>query len=224
MPTADLLDRGRDAFARQSWADAYARLAAADRDASLEPDDLERLATAAYLTGDEPAAVTVLTRAYHQSVGRGEIERAARCGFWLSHHLLLGGDAIQSGGWLTRTQRMLDDRQLDCLERGYLLVIVALNDFRHGDAAGSYTTSCQLAKIADRFGDPDLATFGQLCRSKALIELGETAGAMELLDEAIVAVASREVSPIASGIVCCAAILACRNALDLGRAHRWTAV
>lgn len=224
MTTVDVLDQGRDAYARQAWADAYTHLSAADQAAPLQPDDLERLATAAYLTGDETAAVTVLARTYHDSVGRGEIERVARCGFWLSHHLLLGGDAIQSGGWLTRTQRMLDDRQLDCLERGYLLVIVALNAIRDGDAAGSYATSRQLAKIADRYGDPDLATFGRLCQGKALIQLGETAEAMELLDEAIVAVASREVSPIVSGIVCCAAILACRNALDLGRAHRWTAV
>ncbi|MFW6034585.1 MAG: LuxR C-terminal-related transcriptional regulator [bacterium] len=224
MPTADVLDRGRDAYARQSWADAYARLAEADRATHLEPGDLERLATAAYLTGNEAGAVTVLTRAYHALVDLGEIERAARCGFWLSHHLLLAGDQTQSRGWLSRTQRLLDDRQLDCLERGYLLVIVALYAIGANDAAGSYTTSCQLSKIAEQFGDPDLATFGLLCRGKALIELGETAEAMELLDEAIVAVASREVSPIASGIVCCAAILACRNALDLHRTHRWTTV
>ncbi|MFW6092181.1 MAG: DNA-binding response regulator, partial [Actinomycetota bacterium] len=132
MTTVDVLDQGRAAYARQEWANAYTHLAAADRATPLDPGDLERLATAAYLTGDEPAAVTVLTRAFHESVGRDEIERAARCGFWLSHHLLLGGDAIQSGGWLTRTQRMLDDRQLDCLERGYLLVIVALNAIRDG--------------------------------------------------------------------------------------------
>ncbi|MFW6034159.1 MAG: LuxR C-terminal-related transcriptional regulator [bacterium] len=224
MTTVDVLDQGRDAYARQAWADAYTHLSAADRATPLGPDDLERLATAAYLTGDEAGAVAVLTRAYHLLIDREEIERAARCGFWLSHHLLLAGDETPSRGWLSRTQRLLDDRQLDCLERGYLLVIVALYAIGAKDAAGSYTTSCQLSKIAEQFGDPDLATFGLVCRGKALIELGETAEAMELLDEAIVAVASREVSPIASGIVCCAAILACRNALDLGRAHRWTAV
>ncbi len=43
------LDRGRTAFARQAWGDAYAQLKAADREAALEPEDLERLAIAAHL-------------------------------------------------------------------------------------------------------------------------------------------------------------------------------
>jgi hypothetical protein len=49
--TADALDRGRQLFGRRAWAGALAELSAADRDASLAPDDLERLATAAYLAG-----------------------------------------------------------------------------------------------------------------------------------------------------------------------------
>ena len=45
------LNRGRECFARRAWADAYAQLSAADREAPLEPEDLERLAMAAYLVG-----------------------------------------------------------------------------------------------------------------------------------------------------------------------------
>ena len=48
MPTVDNLNRGRDAFCRRAWTDAYVSLAAADRDKPLQSDDLERLATAAY--------------------------------------------------------------------------------------------------------------------------------------------------------------------------------
>ena len=51
MAGADALDQGRRSFAGQAWADAYAQLSAADRHAPLEPEDLERLATAAYLVG-----------------------------------------------------------------------------------------------------------------------------------------------------------------------------
>ena len=43
-------DRGRASFGRQAWGDAYAQLTAADREAALEPEDLERLAIAAQLT------------------------------------------------------------------------------------------------------------------------------------------------------------------------------
>lgn len=223
MSAVDVVERGRAAFSLQQWGEAYAQLSAADREAPLAPDDLERLATAAYLVGKETDSVAAWTRAYHELVGLGEVERAARCGFWLSHNLLLEGEAAQSRGWLARVQRLLDDRQLDCVERGYLLVVAGLYAIGEGDPAGSYATNCQVAKIADRFGDPDLVTFGLLCRGKALIELGETAEAMALLDEAIVAVAAREVSPIVTGIVYCAAILACRSVFDLRRAHEWTA-
>lgn len=223
MSAADAVERGRTAFSFQQWGEAYSQLSAADREAPLAPDDLDRLATASYLVGKEADSVAAWTRAYHELLDRGEIERAARCGFWLSHNLLLKGEAAQSRGWLARVQRLLDDRQLDCVERGYLLVVVGLYAMGEGDAASSYATNCQVAKIADRFGDPDLVTFGLLCRGKALIELGETNEAMGLLDEAIVAVAAREVSPIATGIVYCAAILACRSVFDLRRAHEWTA-
>ena len=51
MTAAGALDRGRAAFERQAWAEAYAQLTAADREAALEPEDLERLASAAHLLG-----------------------------------------------------------------------------------------------------------------------------------------------------------------------------
>ena len=45
------LERGRASFARRAWLDAFTALSSADRNAPLEPDDLERFATAAYLVG-----------------------------------------------------------------------------------------------------------------------------------------------------------------------------
>ena len=50
MTTAETLERGRESFGRHDWTDAYARFSAADRENALGPDDLERLATTAYLT------------------------------------------------------------------------------------------------------------------------------------------------------------------------------
>ena len=45
------VDRGREAFDRQAWGRAYEELSTAADTESLEVDDLERLASAAYLTG-----------------------------------------------------------------------------------------------------------------------------------------------------------------------------
>jgi hypothetical protein len=48
------LERGRASYARRAWLDAFTELSSADRDVPLESQDLERLATAAYLVGKYP--------------------------------------------------------------------------------------------------------------------------------------------------------------------------
>ena len=51
MTASASLDLGRAAFERQAWGNAYQHLTAVDREAALEPEDLERLAIAAHLVG-----------------------------------------------------------------------------------------------------------------------------------------------------------------------------
>jgi hypothetical protein len=66
MTTADALDRGREAFGRWAWADAFEELSPADQEAPLAPEDLERLAAAAYLVGRDADRDAVLARAHQQ--------------------------------------------------------------------------------------------------------------------------------------------------------------
>ncbi|MGI8628529.1 MAG: hypothetical protein ACR2J5_18470 [Geodermatophilaceae bacterium] len=51
MSEGDELLRGRESFQDRAWSEAYDQFQAADEGSSLEPQDLERLASAAYLTG-----------------------------------------------------------------------------------------------------------------------------------------------------------------------------
>jgi len=221
--TANTLDRARESFGRQDWADAYARLSAADQEASLDIEDLERLAVAAVLVGKDDESADVWARAYHECLRLGNAARAARCAFWLAFGLLNRGEMARSGGWLTRARRLLDEEQHDCVEQGYLLVPVALQSLGEGDAATAYATFEQAAKIGDRFRDWDLVTMTRLGRGQSLILLGRTADGAELLDEAMVAATAGEVSPVVVGIVYCAAIEACHWTFDLRRAQEWTA-
>jgi DNA-binding CsgD family transcriptional regulator len=221
MISADSLERGRESHARRAWGDAYAQLSAADREGSLEPEDLERLATAAYLFGKDTD--DIWARAYHAFLDGGDRERAARCAFWLVLDLLTRGELARANGWLARTQHLLEDGRCDCAERGLVLVLAARQHIKLGDITAAHDNACQAVELAHRFEDPDLQVFSRLILGQITARRGNAAHAAALFDEIMVAVTVGDVSPIAVGIVYCAVIDTCYSQFDLGRAREWTA-
>ena len=87
------LRHGRESFERRSWAESYRLLQAADRDAPLDAEDLERLAIAAYLVGRDVDCEAFTARAHQAFLDRGDYEGAARAAFWLGF-ALMGRGAI----------------------------------------------------------------------------------------------------------------------------------
>jgi ATP/maltotriose-dependent transcriptional regulator MalT len=221
MSTA--IERGRESFQSQGWGDAYAQLSAADKETPLEPDDLERLAVAAFLVGRDADSVGVWERAHQACLSGGETTRAARCAFWLGFTLVLKGETARGGAWLARLRRLLDEYQTDCAEEGFFLVAVALQKMDEGEAEAAYATSEEISAIADRFSDPDLVAISRLVRGQALIQLGDTAQGVAWLDEVMISVTSNEVSPLVVGLIYCAVIEAFQAIFDLHRAKEWTA-
>jgi DNA-binding CsgD family transcriptional regulator len=193
-----------------AWKDLHTALS---RAGTLSAEDLERLATAAYMLGDEAEYLAVLERAHRAHLDNGAVERAVRCGFWIGLQLTLRGDIGRATGWLGRAQRRLADR--DCVERGYLQLLAALlqDDERKLDAA---------AELGQRFGDADLLSLAVQEQGNARILGGDIEAGLSLLDEAMVAVTAGELSPIATGLVYCSVIITCQNAYELRRAQEWT--
>lgn len=219
----DVRERGRVAFTRRAWGEAYAELFAADRDAPLGIEDLERLAVAAYMLGRDDESADAWERAHQACLHLGDAVRAARCAFWLAFGLINRGEVARGGGWLARVQRLLDDTDRDCVERGYLLAPAAIARFAAGDPATAYATFSQAAAIGDQFHDPDLMVLARTGQGRTLIRLGKIAEGMVLLDEVMVAVMADAVSPILVGATYCSVMDACREIFDLRRAREWTA-
>jgi ATP/maltotriose-dependent transcriptional regulator MalT len=214
--------RGREAFVRRQWREAYTQLSAADRAQPLEPADLERFATAAYLTGKDAEATSLWTRAHHQLVDQGKTERAAQWGFWLSLILLLNGETARCTGWLARSQRLLKHQGDNCVELGYGCVVYGLLAMRQGDLEGAADSFDKALALAERFADPDLLALALLSLGQSLIMSGKIADGVARLDEAMVAATEGEVSPVLTGIIYCAVILTCQRIFDLRRAREWT--
>ena len=217
------LERGRDLYVREAWTDAHEALTAADRSNPLGADDLELLATSAYMIGHEDDYLGLLERAHRAHLAAGRELAALRCAFWVGVTLARRGEMGRAGGWLGRAQRLLDRQEGDCVERGYLLVPAIFEQEAGGDWEGAAATAGEAAAIAERFGDSDLFALAAHERGHILIQNGRLKDGLGLLDEAMVAVTAGELSPIVSGIVYCGVILACQDAHEVRRAQEWTA-
>ena len=222
MGPASDLERGRDSHAREAWTDAYESLSAADRSAPLGAEDVERLSTAAYMIGREDDYFDLLARAHRAYIDAGRELDAFRCALWVGVTLASHGDMGRAGGWLGRAGRLLDRHEGECVERGYMLLPVVFQREAGGDLEGAAATAGQAVAIAERFGDSDLFALAAHAQGHMLVQDGRVREGLPLLDEAMVAVTTGELSPIVSGIVYCGVILACRKAHEIRRAQEWT--
>lgn len=218
----ETIDKGREAFSGKRWAEAVEELAAADRQAPLEGEDLRLLATALVLTGRVDEGIEAASRAYAAYVRDENVERAARTAFDVCMEFLNRGDIAQANAWLSRASRLLADGR-DSVERGYVILPTALQHLFSGDATTALDKFVEVTAIAERFGDPDLLALCRLGRGNALVMLGRITEGLAFIDDAMLAVIGGEVSPIQSGIVYCAVIELCQQIFDVRRAREWTA-
>lgn len=226
MIEAAALERGQESFRRQAWAEAYAALAAADGEGGLAPEELEQLGVAAFLCGRDAEGYDAWTRAHNERLRRARPDdagRAARLACLLAFRLLVTGEAARGGGWLARAARLLEGEPPDTLEQGYLLLPVGLRQVFTGEAAASVGSFHRAAALGDRWRDRDLAALARNGEGRALLRLGDVARGVLLLDEAMVAVETGEVSPLFVGDLYCSVITACGEIFDVRRAQEWTA-
>ena len=219
---AGALQRGREAYASRAWGDAYALLRSADESEPLAPADLGLLATAAYMLGRDEEWVAAHERAHHLHLDAGEVEPAARSAFWIGMSLALRGELGPAEGWLGRAQRLLDERDVDCVERGFLTIAYGHGLLEMGESAAAGAAAGEAAAIAQRFGNRDLFALAMLLQGQAAADDARVNEGLPLLDEAMVAVTTEDLSPIVCGLAYCAVIITCQQVFELQRAREWT--
>jgi ATP/maltotriose-dependent transcriptional regulator MalT len=104
-----------------------------------------------------------------------------------------------------------------------MIIPQSLANLERGNPSEAHRLSQEAIAVAQRFGEMDLLTLGRLVQGRALVEMGHPDEGLPLLDEAMVAVTTGEVSPVVAGRAYCAMVLVCQKAFDLRRAHEWTA-
>lgn len=217
-----VLARAREHYRRRAWSQAFRGLRAAHAAAPLGPDDLERLATSAYLIGRDDDYLDALERAYQAHLQCGQRLAGARCAFWLGMRLLMRGDAGRASGWFARGERLADEEGGECVERGYLLLPVAERWLRSGDNDRGFAAAATAVQIAQRFADADLLACALHQQGRALLEQGDMTRGLALLDETMLAVAGGDLSPIVTGLMYCSVIAACQRVFAVDRAREWT--
>ena len=216
------LGQGREHYDRRAWSQAYDAFVIADRAAELGAEDLERLATAAYLLGRDDEYLGALERAHHAHLDAGEALRSVRCAFWLGLRLLFRGDTGRATGWFARAERLAASATGECVESGYLLLPVAQQHLEAGDWERSNSIATAALDIAERFDDPDLLACARHLQGRALLQPGQIARGLALLDETMLAVIAGKLSPVVTGLIYCSVIDACQRVCAAGRAREWT--
>ena len=214
------LQHGRESYGRRAWGDAYRTLLCADQATPLEADDLERLATAAFVTGRDVEFQRIQERLHRMHTEAGARGRAARCAFWLALTSLFHGEIGHSNAWVARGQRLVEDEA--CVEQGYLLLPTAQQQLNGGQYDAAHATASRAVAIGECFGDADLIAAARHVQGRALIQQGDALAGLKQLDEAMLAVVAGDLSPIVTGLMYCSVIDACRQVYAVGRAREWT--
>jgi DNA-binding CsgD family transcriptional regulator len=221
MSRVDRLEKGRKAYAKHEWRDAYAFLSFADLETPLGGIDLAMLAESAFLLGGEARSLEILERAYEQHATLQLPISAARFAFWIGFRLQLAGDSALADVWHSRARRQLE-ACAPCAAHGLPFLALGYSLMVAGDPAAAHVQFVKAFEIGTRFGDRDLIALGLHYRGLSSIRSGQPAVGMALLGESVEVIAGSTSSPVVTGGIFCSALTGCEETMDVLRADRWS--
>ena len=164
-----------------------------------------------------------MTSAHDLYLSADDTVGAARTAGWLALELLELGDLSLSGTWISRGVRLVARLDHSGSVGGRIsLVPAALTGLFVGNLAEAVRKFDEVAAIAERTGDRELAAHAALGRGKCLTSMGRTAEGFDVLDQAMAAVFAGIVSPVWTCIFYRVVLDTAHEGFDLERAHLWT--
>lgn len=217
------LERGREAYARRSWAQAFEAFSAAEAAGPLGVADLECQAWSAVLLGRDDAFLAILERLHDLCAEAGDASGAARAAFWHGMRLFALGEAGRASGWLARAERAIEGR--DDPVRGWLAIPTVFRLLRPGgDFNAGFAKAVEAAEVGERFRDRDLVAMARCQQGVARLRQGRVRDGLALLDESMLAATASDLNPLVTGLVYCTLIASCHRVWALDRAREWTDV
>jgi DNA-binding CsgD family transcriptional regulator len=217
------LQHAHEHYRLRQWAKAFEAFAHADGSSSLDGADLELFSMCAYLIGRDDDYLATLERAQAAHEQAGAALRSARCAFFLALRLIFRGEMGKGTGWLARAARLVESAGTDeCAERGYLLLPVAERHLLTGELEEGYAVAARAIEIGERTGEHDLVACARHLQGRARLQQGRLALGLTLLDETMLAVMGRKLSPLMTGLLYCSVIEGCRRVYAIARAREWT--
>jgi hypothetical protein len=205
-PVAESVQRARKAFARRDWPAAYKAFMQAQTRGSLDPDDLTKLADAAWWLGRVDDSVTAGGEAYRRYLEAGLPRPAAMAALGVAVNLLGRGNNAQGEDWVGRSYGLLA-HEPEGVEHGYLgflaQVLAPLDTLGSADERackeliGSARHIQELGRV---HGDHSLVALGMLGEGRALVKAGQVPEGTALLDR-VMAVLSSDLRKKATELV-----------------------
>jgi class 3 adenylate cyclase len=219
----DPLTTGREAASAGSWRAAYDGFSAADP-AELTPDDLERFADAAWLTGKVEQAIELRERAFAGFSAAGDKVRSARLALALSWDYEGRGAFAVSQGWFAKAERVLEGLPESVLHAHLALARGMFALHSQGAVDVALPNLERAYELGVRFGDASAQALALVGQGRATVYSGDVDRGLALLDEATAAAVSGELDPFATSVIYCCTISSCHDVGDYRRAAEWTEV
>lgn len=218
-----ILVEARAAVDSNDWREAYRLLSGAHSGTSLDdPDALELLATASFMTGRADESLDAWQAVHRSRVAAGEKVPAALSAVRAADLLLEGGSATLAEAWLKRAERLLEGLEETPIH-AWIAATRSLAGLFAGDPARTREQGELARDIGRRAGDADVEAIGVNGIARALIMEGAVDDGLAMMDELSVAAAAGEIGPIASGYIYCSTVCAAQSVGDYRRSEQWTA-